>query len=144
MLDAWSGSMLAFGAELVLLACAATGCGEDRVGRLPSTPFSEATNGGATATGGHGPGASGGSAGAGGSGAMGGGGIAGSGGTAGAAGSGLGGAGGSGGGAPCDPVGQVSDFQLLDKNPNSPSYDAPVSPRDYLQRVSGWFFGYAT
>jgi hypothetical protein len=147
MLGAWFGSTLALGTELLLLACAVAGCSEDRVGRLPSTPFAEPTGNGGFGLGGSGPGASGGSggsAGAGASGAMGGGGIAGAGGSAGAAGSGLGGAGGAGGAAPCDPVGQIADFELVDLNPNSPTAGEPVSPRDYLQRVSGWFFGYVT
>jgi hypothetical protein len=36
------------------------------------------------------------------------------------------------------------DFSLLDVNPASPTSGQPVSPRDYLQRVSGWYFGHAT
>jgi len=138
MLDARSGSMLALGTELLLAACALAGCRDDRVGRVPSTPFVELLGSGAAGTGGSGPGATGGSGGTAGAGAA----AGASGGSGGAAGGGLGGAGGAGGS--CDPVGQVPDFLLLDKNPNSPSFDEPVSPRDYLQRVSGWFFGYAT
>ena len=38
----------------------------------------------------------------------------------------------------------VPDFSLLDVNPASPTANQPVSPRDYLQRVSGWYFGHST
>jgi hypothetical protein len=38
----------------------------------------------------------------------------------------------------------VSDFALVDLNPNSATYEDAVSPRDYLQQVSGWYFTYAT
>ena len=40
-------------------------------------------------------------------------------------------------------AGLMPDFELLDTNPNSPRYDQPVSPRDYLRQVSGWYFGHA-
>ena len=36
------------------------------------------------------------------------------------------------------------DFSLPDVNATSPRYDEMVSPRDYLQAVSGWYFGHAT
>jgi hypothetical protein len=36
------------------------------------------------------------------------------------------------------------DFQLADLNPTSPRYGDQVSPRDYLEAVSGWYFGHAT
>jgi hypothetical protein len=36
------------------------------------------------------------------------------------------------------------DFAIRDVNPNSPRYDQMVSPRDYLGRVSAWYFGHAT
>jgi hypothetical protein len=36
------------------------------------------------------------------------------------------------------------DFRLIDVNPNSPRHDQLVSPRDYVQRVSAWYFGHAT
>ncbi|MBJ96099.1 MAG: hypothetical protein CMP23_16665 [Rickettsiales bacterium] len=36
------------------------------------------------------------------------------------------------------------DFYLDDVNPSSSSVGDPVSPRDYLQKVSGWYFGHAT
>ena len=38
----------------------------------------------------------------------------------------------------------VEDFTLLDVNPNSTTHDQPVSPRDYMQKVSAWYFGHAT
>jgi hypothetical protein len=37
----------------------------------------------------------------------------------------------------------VPDFQLLDINPNSVRHQSPVSPRDYLLQVSGFYFGQA-
>ena len=37
-----------------------------------------------------------------------------------------------------------SDFSLFDVNPTSASYLQPVSPRDYLEKVSGWYFGHST
>ena len=44
-------------------------------------------------------------------------------------------------GAPLPPE---SDFMLLDVNKNSPTFNMQVSPRDYLGKVSGWYFGRAT
>ena len=41
-------------------------------------------------------------------------------------------------------AGLVSDFKLTDVNPRSERYMAPVSPRDYLLQVSGYYFGWAT
>ena len=38
----------------------------------------------------------------------------------------------------------MPDFSLMDVNPNSPTKDQAVSPRDYLQQVSAWYFGHAT
>jgi hypothetical protein len=38
----------------------------------------------------------------------------------------------------------IADFSLEDANPVSPRYTEMVSPRDYLQRVSGWYFLHAT
>jgi hypothetical protein len=64
------------------------------------------------------------------------GGLGGSGGIAGA-----GGSGGQGGAQVAEPV---PDFSLLDVNPASPTANQPVSPRDYLMRVSAWYFGHAT
>jgi hypothetical protein len=36
------------------------------------------------------------------------------------------------------------DFALLDTNPNSATYNEPVSPRQFLEQVSAWYFGHAT
>lgn len=38
----------------------------------------------------------------------------------------------------------VPDFSLVDVNPSSMSSGQPVSPRDYLLRVSAWYFGHST
>jgi len=38
----------------------------------------------------------------------------------------------------------VPDFALVDVNPASPTYNQALSPRDYLQQVSVWMFGYST
>ena len=38
----------------------------------------------------------------------------------------------------------VVDFSLPDTNPSSPTVGQTVSPRDYLQQVSGWYFIKAT
>ncbi len=38
----------------------------------------------------------------------------------------------------------MPDFALLDVNSTSSTYGQLVSPRDYLQQVSGWYFGHAT
>ena len=43
-----------------------------------------------------------------------------------------------------EPPVPMPDFTLTDVNPTSPSADEAVSPRDYLQRVSAWYFGHAT
>ena len=50
-----------------------------------------------------------------------------------------GGQGGAGGSAPVMP-----NFSLADVNATSATYGANVSPRDHLEKVSGWFFGEAT
>lgn len=42
------------------------------------------------------------------------------------------------------PSGTVPAFSLVDVNPNSQTHDEPVSPRDYLDKVSAWYFGHAT
>jgi hypothetical protein len=39
---------------------------------------------------------------------------------------------------------QMPDFRLSDLNPNSPSQGRDVSPRDYLGKISAWYFGHAT
>jgi hypothetical protein len=36
------------------------------------------------------------------------------------------------------------DFQLVDVNATSPTYNETVSPRDFLGQVSAWYFGHAT
>jgi len=35
------------------------------------------------------------------------------------------------------------DFELLDANPTSTTYQMPVSPRQYLGQVSAYYFGSA-
>jgi len=41
-------------------------------------------------------------------------------------------------------AGPVPDFALIDENMTSPTTGLAVSPRDFLQKVSGWYFGHAT
>lgn len=41
-------------------------------------------------------------------------------------------------------AGQVPDFSLVDVNPTSATADQAVSPRDYLTKVSAWYFGHST
>ena len=43
-----------------------------------------------------------------------------------------------------DTDGPAPDFALLDVNTTSATYDTSVSPRDYLDKVSAWYFGHAT
>lgn len=38
----------------------------------------------------------------------------------------------------------VADFSLVDVNATSATFEQQVSPRDYLEAVSGWYFGHAT
>ena len=38
----------------------------------------------------------------------------------------------------------LPDFELIDVNESSSTYDQSVSPRDLLGQVTGWYFGYAT
>jgi hypothetical protein len=59
---------------------------------------------------------------------------------------GMGGAGGNatGGGGAGGMMAMAPDFSLMDVNPNSQTGGQPVSPRDYLMRVSAWYFGHAT
>jgi hypothetical protein len=38
----------------------------------------------------------------------------------------------------------LPDFALSDVNPASGTFGQAVSPRDYLQQVSAWYFGHAT
>ena len=40
--------------------------------------------------------------------------------------------------------GVVSDFCLYDANSTSPTADEAVSPRHYLESISGWYFATAT
>ncbi len=42
------------------------------------------------------------------------------------------------------PAGVVADFTLTDVNPNSTLAGLSVSPRQYQQKVSAWYFGHAT
>lgn len=42
------------------------------------------------------------------------------------------------------PEGQMPDFAALDVNTTSPRAGQQVSPRDYLEKVSAWYFGHAT
>jgi hypothetical protein len=37
----------------------------------------------------------------------------------------------------------IADFSLTDANTTSPSGGQEVSPRDFLNQVSGWYFGSA-
>jgi hypothetical protein len=34
----------------------------------------------------------------------------------------------------------VADFSLEDLNPESPRFGEMISPRDYIEEVSGWYF----
>ena len=52
--------------------------------------------------------------------------------------------GGGGGGSSSGPPAPMPDFLLVDVNTASTTYNASVSPRDYLTQVSGWYFGHAT
>mgnify|MGYP003329007639 FL=1 len=38
----------------------------------------------------------------------------------------------------------VPDFSLEDLNPGSVRYGEMISPRDYLEQVSGWYFIHST
>ncbi len=40
--------------------------------------------------------------------------------------------------------GLVPDFALVDENAGSDRFEEAVSPRDYLEKVSGWYFTHAT
>lgn len=40
--------------------------------------------------------------------------------------------------------GVQAEFALRDDNPTSPSAGRSVSPRDHLEKVSGWYFTHAT
>jgi hypothetical protein len=43
-----------------------------------------------------------------------------------------------------DETGLVPDFVLTDMNRVSSSYATTISPRDYINSVSAWYFGHAT
>lgn len=38
----------------------------------------------------------------------------------------------------------VAGFSLTDVNPNSVTFNQSVSPSDFLQQASAWYFGHAT
>jgi hypothetical protein len=38
---------------------------------------------------------------------------------------------------------EAPDFSLTDVAPESPRFGQQVSPRDYLGKVSGWYFGHS-
>jgi hypothetical protein len=40
--------------------------------------------------------------------------------------------------------GPAPDFSLEDVNATSERFGEMVSPRDYLEQVSGWYFGHST
>ena len=42
------------------------------------------------------------------------------------------------------PSGLVADFTLNDVNANSQSHNLQVSPRQFLQQASAWYFGHST
>lgn len=48
------------------------------------------------------------------------------------------------GGDLVDHAGEMADFSLVDVNPTSATYGQNVFPRDYLNQVSVWLFGWAT
>lgn len=45
---------------------------------------------------------------------------------------------------PAPPAGVVPDFSLLDVNENSATHNQQVSPRQYEDKISAWYFGAAT
>ncbi|MCC6526147.1 MAG: hypothetical protein IT373_26100 [Polyangiaceae bacterium] len=144
------GLAVAVAAMVGLGAVAFAACSDDERAHWP--PASAATTNGTTtsttstgSSGGDGGGGAGAAAGAGGGAA----GQAGApaGGSGGAGGLGFGGFGGAGGGAPAFALvagALAPDFILEDVNPNSATSGQPVSPRQFLMRVSGWYFGHST
>ena len=42
------------------------------------------------------------------------------------------------------PRGVLPTFSLNDVNATSATFNSAVSPRDYLEKVSGWYFGHST
>jgi hypothetical protein len=47
-------------------------------------------------------------------------------------------------GTATDPAEPAPDFQLEDVNATSATFGQIVSPRDYLEKTSGWYFGHST
>lgn len=149
----WAGvAVLAAGGLLAGLG--AGGCEEDKgpaatgTGGTATTTSGEGGLAGSGGTGGQttamGGGTSTATGGTGGTGGVGAGGMETGGmGGAGMGGSGMGGSGmgGSGGGTV---VSAVPGFSLVDVNPASTTYNQPVSPGDYLGKVSAWYFGHST
>ena len=45
---------------------------------------------------------------------------------------------------PAAPLQHAPDVALVDVNPNSSRHDESISPRDYMNQVSVWYFGHAT
>ena len=45
---------------------------------------------------------------------------------------------------PQPPAGVVPDFSLLDVNENSATHNQQVSPRQYEEKISAWYFGHST
>lgn len=45
---------------------------------------------------------------------------------------------------PPPPPAQMPDFTLVDVNPNTATSGQAVSPRQYQQKISAWYFGHAT
>lgn len=43
-----------------------------------------------------------------------------------------------------DSTGALPDFALVDVNPTSARSGQTISPRDYLDQVSAWYFGHST
>ena len=133
-------------AAIGLFGLAPSACGNDDTNASTSESTSSSstgssTSGGSSASGG-GSGGMGGGGGnnVGGSGGSGGvGGMAGAGGMAGSGG--MGGMAGAGGGMSAVPK---PDFKLIDTNPNSPTFNAEVSPSQFLGKISAWYFGHGT
>jgi len=48
------------------------------------------------------------------------------------------------GNSPNGPAAVKTDFSLPDVNPTSGTHMMSVSPRDQLQKISGWYFGHST
>ena len=46
--------------------------------------------------------------------------------------------------SPTPLTGLAPDFALKDVNTNSATHDSTISPREYLGKVSAWYFGHAT